>query len=81
VATGREYWGSRETVEAGNLLLMALCRCRRHAFRGSNEIFGVLHVEEVEIEDVVIFRGPENVYWNAIGNTTFFIHGMEEVEE
>ena len=50
------------------------------AVRGANEVVAGLEVEEVEILQVVVFGGFEDVDGNAEGFACF-VNGVKEVEE
>jgi hypothetical protein len=61
--------------------LVAEGSCGGDAFGGANEIFGSLKVEEVEVDDVVIFRGFEDFGGYAVGKLGVLIDGVEEFKE
>ena len=53
----------------------------RHGFGGADEVVCCLEVEEVEVLEVVVFGGFEDVEWDAEDFACFFVDGVEEVEE
>ena len=80
-ADGAEGRGCGEAVQAGGSLLLASGCSSCHRFGGTDEVVGRFEVEEVEVLEVVVFGGFQNVERHAQDFVGLFVDSVEEIEE
>jgi hypothetical protein len=71
---------SREAIESIQLILLARGGAGGDGFRSTDEISRRLEVEEVDVDDVLVFRRFKNVERDTMCYTSLFIRGVEKVE-
>jgi hypothetical protein len=50
-------------------------------FRNTDELVSILEIEEIEVNNVVIFRRLENVERDTMGDAAFFVYRVEEAKK